>query len=308
MGYQRFSEYLLTHERYGEALVMIDRAREIDPLAPTLRVRAAYLLRVSRSDYTGADRLLREALALNPTSYQVVTELARLHYAQFGEAADAIRWNWNTGPGLIYAHTLVLAGEADRGRKLATSILAWLDKESVGRTEHALSRSRAAAFAILGDDEHALQELEASVKNNEIARWWYTADLDPLYLRLRRDPRFLALADQARRHRLDQRVRVNEMRSRAEIPIRTLPAHTMPDAVFRGPKALVVPGGTPCPLTMPSAWKVMRAGNVPKLTEVDAGCAADAMAGYTPNALDARWVAESRSRALTRVLAPGHGA
>lgn len=338
IGYQRFSEFLMDQERYGEALVMIDRARDIDPLAPGLRARAAYLLRLSRSDYAGAERLLREALALNPSSHQLLTQLAEVHFA-FGEAAEGIRlaeksmtldpesgtgryltatgylevddpqaalavcgelrqpiealvqiaqyqhdphraaelahtanegwrwaddrmlaealrdgamathdyasvikrlesenaklvtrgtrqWSWNTGTGLVYAHTLVLAGEVDRGHALAASILAWLDKESVGRTAHALSRARAAAFAILGDEEHALQELEASVRVNQIARWWYTADLDPLYARLRRDPRFQALAAKAQEHRRDQRMLVNEMRRRAEIPIRTSAAHT----------------------------------------------------------------------------------
>ena len=71
---------------------------------------------------------------------------------------------WSRGLGLVYAHTLVLAGETQRGRKLATSILVQLDAESVGRTENWFCRERAAAFAILGDDERALAELAITQK------------------------------------------------------------------------------------------------------------------------------------------------
>ena len=128
---------------------------------------------------------------------------------------------WSRGLGLVYAHTLVLAGETQRGRKLATSILVQLDAESVGRTENWLCRERAAAFAILGDDERALAELANAQKMRKFYRWWYLAKLDPLYERFRSDPRFQALAEQARKHRVAQRALVEQMRRKGEVPKRT---------------------------------------------------------------------------------------
>ena len=132
---------------------------------------------------------------------------------------------WSRGLGLVYAHTLVLAGETQRGRKLATSILVQLDAESVGRTENWFCRERAAAFAIMGDDERALAELAISQKMKKFYRWWYLAELDPLYERLRSDPRFQALAEQARKHRVEQRALVEQMRRKGEVPKRIQSRH-----------------------------------------------------------------------------------
>jgi tetratricopeptide (TPR) repeat protein len=124
--------------------------------------------------------------------------------------------------GLMYAHTLTFAGEIARGRKLAASLLVKLDTEAVGRTPYALSRPRAAAYAILGDDERALDMLENCLKMPYLTRWWYLSELDPLYQHLHQNPRFQAFAERARQHRLAQRKLVDEMRRKGELPNRIL--------------------------------------------------------------------------------------
>ena len=331
-GYAHFSNFLFGEYRKGEAIEMIDRARQIDPLTPDLHLSQAFLLMVSHSDVAAHDRLLREALMISPGFHPALIQLAQSNYEYSGEFAEAIRLieqalaqdpegyggglaatfyldvddpaaamavlnkapdsvsgqvkiaqyqrdrrraaqlarsvtddretaplapvaealrddaiatgdyapalqrlearysistsgtgprAWSRGLGLVYAHTLVLAGEAQRGRKLATSILVQLDAESVGRTENWFCRERAAAFAILGDDERALAELALTLKMRKFYRWWYTAELDPLYERLRSDPRFQALAEQARKHRVEQRALVEQMRRKGEVPKRT---------------------------------------------------------------------------------------
>jgi hypothetical protein len=124
---------------------------------------------------------------------------------------------WSRGLGLVFAHTLVLAGERQRGRHLATAIMVQIDGESVGRTQDWFSRERAAAFAILGEDERAIGELEASAKTRKFYRWWYVAELDPLYEHLRGDPRFQVLAEQAKQHRRSQRALLEELRRKGEV-------------------------------------------------------------------------------------------
>jgi TolB-like protein/DNA-binding winged helix-turn-helix (wHTH) protein len=331
-GYAYFSEFLYVEYRKGEAIEMMDRARQIDPLTPELHLSQAFLLMVSRSDVAAHDRLLREALTISPGFQPALIQLAHSNYEFSGEFAEAIRLIeqalardpddygrdvaaqayldvddpvaamavlgkspgsvnsqvkiaqyqrdrhraaelarsvtrdrdtapvapgaealrdeaiatgdyapvlkqlearysmqvsgtgprvWSRGLGLVYAHTLVLAGETQRGRKLATSILVQLDAESVGRTENWFCRERAAAFAILGDDERALAELAITQKMRKFYRWWYTAELDPLYERFRSDPRFQELAEQARKHRREQRALVEQMRRKGEVPKRT---------------------------------------------------------------------------------------
>ena len=331
-GYAYFSQFLFVENRKGEAFEMIKRARQIDPLTPDLYLGEAFLLMVTHSDVAGHDRLMREALTIDPGFNPALIQLAQSNYEYSGEFAEAIRLIeqalardpegkgadfaatlyldvddpvaaqavlrkspdsvsaqvkiaqyrrdrhraaelarsvardtetapvapgaealrdeaiatgdyapvlkqlearyaivtsgtgprvWSRGLGLVYAHTLVLAGETQRGRNLATSILVQLEAESVGRTENWFCRERAAAFAILGDDERALAELAITLKMRKFYRWWYTAELDPLYERLRSDPRFQALAEQARKHRVEQRALVEQMRRKGEVPERT---------------------------------------------------------------------------------------
>ena len=330
-GYAEFSGFLFGQHRKGEAIEMMNRARRLDPLAPELHVRQAFMVMVGRSDVAAHDRLLREALTISPGFEPALFQLAVSKYEYSGEFAQAIRlaeeiisqhpatnsrnlaatiyldlddpaaatavlgkspddaasqvkiaqyqhdprraaelaWSvhndtetaptapiaealrdgaiasgdlasvlkqletryaiqataaeprlWSRGLGLVYAHTLVLAGETERGRKLATSILVQLEAESVGRTENWFCRERAAAFAILGDDERALAELAIAQKMRKYYRWWYLAELDPLYARFRSEPRFRALTDQARQYRVEQRALLEQMRSKGEVPKR----------------------------------------------------------------------------------------
>ena len=333
IGYLRYSEFLYNNYRKGEAIEMIDRARQIDPLTPSLHVRKAFMLMVSRSDVEGCDRLLREALEINPRFHPALVELAGSRHEFSGEFADGIRiieqsiavdpssdfgrlsaarmyldvedpeaaqavlrdgretedsmaeiaqyqrdrqraaalarsrrsepWlgpiaplaeavrdealltgdyasalellesqyamgvpagtgfrMWSRGLGLVYAHTLVLAGQAQRGRELTRTILVQIDSESVGRTKDWFSRERAAAYAVLGDDERTLAELEASARTRKFYRWWYVAERDPLYEHLRSNARFQALAEQARQHRRSQRALLEELRRKGEVPPR----------------------------------------------------------------------------------------
>lgn len=333
-GYLRYSQFLFDNYRKGEAVDMIDRARQIDPLTPSLHLRKAFLLMVTRSDVEGHDRLVREALEINPRLQPALMQLAWSRHEFSGAFADGIRlieqsiavdprsevgvssavrmyldvddpdaalvvaresrqpaealvevaqyqrdfrraarharsrsteqWElgsvspaaeavrdeairtgdyasalellqsqyamslppggalrmWSRGLGLVYAHTLILAGQAQRGRELVRAILVQIDSESVGRTRDWFSRERAAAYAALGDEERALAELEASARTLKFYRWWYVADCDPLYEHLRSNPRFQALAEQALQHRRSQRALLEELRRKGEVPPR----------------------------------------------------------------------------------------
>jgi DNA-binding winged helix-turn-helix (wHTH) protein/TolB-like protein len=357
-NYIRYSDFLFSQGRRGEALDLVTRARRVDPLSASLRWREAQLLLATRSDVAGMERLLHEALELNPDFPTALRDLANSAYFWRGEFAEAIRlmerakvvdpeshwadgitgeyylavddlataqsmlgdvirvhkiaeretyvsilmyqrdvkraaelarklmsdalpptspsriigdqlrshavyqemagWYWatanalrdeamltgnfapaldliersvqvysgsslmrNRGLVLTYAHVLLLSGETRRGREVLTSLLAHLDAEQIGRPPHMYAWERAAAFAMLGDNERALTELAASQNSKRMVGWWYLAEFDPIYSNVRGDPRFQALVAQARKHREQQRALLEEMRRKGEVPIRS---------------------------------------------------------------------------------------
>lgn len=357
-NYIRYSDFLFSQGRRGEALELIDRASRIDPLSASLRWRKAQLVLATRSDVAGMEQLLREALAIKPDFPTALRDLANSEAMWHGNFAEAIRlmeranvvdpqarwadgitaeyylalddlptaqailqdarqpaklveretwvsilvyqrdikraaelartlmrqwlpresssqiiddelrshalhqelvaWYWatanavrdeamltgdyataldliertvqlysgssmmrNRGLLLTYAHMLLLSGETRRGREVLTSLLEQLDAEQIGRPPHMYAWERAAAFAMLGENERALEELAASQKMGRYIGWWYTAELDPIWASVRRDPRFQALAAEARRHTERQRALLDEMRRKGEVPTRS---------------------------------------------------------------------------------------
>ncbi|MEO5629328.1 MAG: winged helix-turn-helix domain-containing protein [Thermomonas sp.] len=127
---------------------------------------------------------------------------------------------WRRGFTLVYAHTLVLAGEPERGRALVQSTLDVLDIHSVGRPATWLNRERATGHMVLGEHVKALDALQGSVGNGQVYRWWYLAEHDPLYAPIRHDPRFQAMGQQVRAHRNQQRATLEQMRRTGVVPVR----------------------------------------------------------------------------------------
>jgi hypothetical protein len=124
------------------------------------------------------------------------------------------------GMQLAHAHTLILSGDAERGRELAKTLLQLFDAEEVGRPRHFFARERASAYAMLGDHERAIAELTNSIGRRDFIRWWYTAERDALFAPLRTDRRFQVLLGQASQHRLEQRALLDAMRRNGEVPKR----------------------------------------------------------------------------------------
>ena len=328
-GYSYFADFLFVQNRVGEAIDTIVRARAIDPLSPDLYLNQAFMEMVARSDIAAHDRLVLQALEINPDHQPALRQLAESRWEYSAEFADAARliehsialdpqsednrtlathiyldlgdvqralalraesqmgpsmeilqyqrdrrriaelvsgvpssslWfggafaieaeavrddavargdfssavarlesayatrpsgrplMWSRYQALVYAHVLVLAGQVERGRKLATATLAMLDSQSVGRTHGWNARERAVGYMVLGEQERALDELAAAVAAKRFYRWWYTFELDPAFEPLHRDPRFVKLKEQAKKHCDGQRALLEQMRNKGAVP------------------------------------------------------------------------------------------
>jgi tetratricopeptide (TPR) repeat protein len=117
---------------------------------------------------------------------------------------------------IVLAHMLLLSGDTERGRNLARALLVSLDADENGRPAHWYSLERARLFAMLGEDDRAIEELAANQRLNHWSRWWYIGDIDPVFAHLHGDPRFRALVASAGAQRLAQRALQDDMRRKAE--------------------------------------------------------------------------------------------
>ena len=219
------------HTRYAAAEIALYRR---DVAGAARIARAATIARIGTREKL-------EALARNQRAYALFQEL----YYAYWFGANAIRDDAiatgridtalpliedmytvyagtspmrNRGLVITYAHTLILAGQTQRGRALARALLTQLDAEEIGRPVHWFSAERAAVFALLGENERALDELAQSQRMNRFAGWWYTADRDPVFNAVRSDARFKALVAQAARHGAEQRAMLDAMRRQNSFP------------------------------------------------------------------------------------------
>ena len=128
-GYAHYANFLFRESRAGEAIETITRASQIDPLTPELYQIHAFFLMVTRSDVAGHDRLMREALAINPRLPSALRQLAQSRWEYSGEFADAAQ---------LIERAIAVDPQWAPSRTLARDI--YLDLGD-----------RAAAVAVLGD-------------------------------------------------------------------------------------------------------------------------------------------------------------
>jgi DNA-binding winged helix-turn-helix (wHTH) protein/TolB-like protein len=205
-----------------------------------ISILPAVQLAMHRGDVSQAAKLARDHsehwwfwYSKEPTLSQAVRDEALKH----GKLSDALSLiaaiyekskdspvSSRTSVGLIFAHTLLLAGETARGHALAREMLQAVDQpDGTPSSVQWRGRQRAAALMMLGQHEQALHELEASQKVSRFESWWYTAEFDPLYEPVRQHARFRALVAHAREHREKQRELLEQYRRAGKVPRRPGP-------------------------------------------------------------------------------------
>lgn len=198
----------------GFQLMLVSQYRR-DPSQAAQLARA--LFAASRADMYGmaAPAIRDEAVATGDYAAAIAV-LEPAHASRPGpDAPVALDYNFS----IAFAHVLILSGQRERGRSLARSVLVRLDADEIGRPAHWFARQRAQLFAMLGEDDEALDELAADQRLNHWSRWWYTGEVDPVFAHLHGDPRFVALVASARRQRAAQRALYQQMIRRGDVRV-----------------------------------------------------------------------------------------
>jgi hypothetical protein len=123
------------------------------------------------------------------------------------------------------AHVLQANGQRAESDKLLDETLAWVNRKPDPTQDYLLwwphRRVRADALALQGQRDAAVAELAEAFRSGERTDWWYTIERDPLWDSMRYDPRFQAIAAEARAHAATQRALLEEMRRKGEVPYRS---------------------------------------------------------------------------------------
>ncbi len=179
LGHLWLAFYLSITGRDEEALEEASLATKYNPLSAVYRAGAGMLQRNAR-DYDAAEGLLREALALDPTSafahssLGFVYSLALRHeeaIAEMKTAPGGAFW----GLGFVYAR----AGREDEAR----AILEELNE----REGYVPATNQARIYAELGDHDKAFEWLERAYEERSVALVFVDS---PIWDPLRSDPRF----------------------------------------------------------------------------------------------------------------------
>jgi DNA-binding winged helix-turn-helix (wHTH) protein/Tfp pilus assembly protein PilF len=157
--------------RFEEALVQIERARDIDPLAVIVHANIGFLLyRAGRLDDAVAK--LRHTVAMEPTfvmtRYRLGLALEEL--AQYDEAIEqfeAMRPSADDPLGwTAIARTRALMGQTDEARRILA------DVQAIARTNYVPAATCASIYVALGELERAMEHLELAVEERAIIAMW----------------------------------------------------------------------------------------------------------------------------------------
>jgi len=177
--------------RFDEARAALARARELDPLSPSIIISSGLVSYLS-GDVPGALAEFERALALDP-NFSAARYFMGPALLAAGRAADAVAAleraadGMGQSPEVIAALAAVLAESGDRAR--AESLLSTLIATSA--TRFVSPALLAMVRTSLGDMDGAIADIERAIDTRAVELIWL--DVRPAWARLRADPRFAAL-------------------------------------------------------------------------------------------------------------------
>jgi DNA-binding winged helix-turn-helix (wHTH) protein/tetratricopeptide (TPR) repeat protein len=186
--YVRLGMLYGAHGRFDEALAIVGRGKQVDPLLPTLAA-AEVLVHCWRRDFDTAAALGQGGVELHP--HLQVMRVNYAHALQFTGRFDEAQTQYHIAsiisPDVPWLRALDGACRAMLGhRDDAVAILE--DLEALRRSEYVDAYYMAVLRSALGQPGEALVELTRA--DTENSAWLYTIDVDPMLDALRTYPEF----------------------------------------------------------------------------------------------------------------------
>ena len=158
-GYENYGEWLDGIGRTDDALAMIERARQLDPLAPRNHYFKGLMLR-DRGEIEQPVALFLEALRVNPTYHPALTQLGNLEWDR-GNFAEAVK---------LIERAIAVDPKADWVRGYALYL--YIELGDVAAARDVLTGAgpqtpaRLCLFSYLGDEQRAVAQLYALPRND----------------------------------------------------------------------------------------------------------------------------------------------
>jgi pentatricopeptide repeat protein len=190
-AHRRYAWYLITMGRLNDAIAVMDRAQELNPLSPGITKHVGLVFYLARQ-HDQAIAHFRTAIEMDPnfrTAYSglVYAYLQKGMYAEAVGICQEMLERWGRDPQILweFGYTAAVSGHRDQARQ----VLAELHE----RAQHTYVKPLAFAWIWMGleEPEQAFAWLEQAYAEHDPYLTLLTAD--PVYDRLRADPRFTAL-------------------------------------------------------------------------------------------------------------------
>jgi tetratricopeptide (TPR) repeat protein len=177
--------------RFDDAQRLFESAYTEDPFGFWHRHNLGSLA-YFRRDYAGAEKILRDALEIEPDHAMIRLVLARvlMHSGRGTEAVAETGWCMRALPGMTGAELFHVAALASAGERQAAA-RAMRDFEGNSKGRYTSPVYRAMAHAAVGEDDRALEWLDRAAVGRDY--WLVNIGIDPAFDRLRPRAEFSAI-------------------------------------------------------------------------------------------------------------------
>lgn len=190
-GYEWYGLFLISEGRFDDAVTVLRRAAQLDPVAliiPSIRAYALHCAGLARD----SERVAQQALEMNPDFMfaNLVLGVNRLLHPDLGDGLPAIRKAAELSgdsPLLLgyLGYALGLSGRGEDARAVETTL------DELARHRYVPDLARALVHHGIGDRERTLDALEAAVAARD--SFLVTAQSGPTFAALHEEPRYRKL-------------------------------------------------------------------------------------------------------------------